>query len=80
MEKKTHILEQENARLETRKNFFTVRIVKDWNAIAEEVKKQRTVNAFKGAYDRWTKTKKQQDSSSDVQQKRANVTAGTQPT
>ena len=55
--KKMHILELENARLEVRKNFFTVRIVNDWNKIPEEVKNQKTVNGFKGAYDRWKKGK-----------------------
>ena len=51
--KKTHILEQESPRLEVRKNFFNVRVVNDWNKIPEEVKAQKTVNAFKGGYDRW---------------------------
>ena len=56
--KKTHILEQENPRLESRKNFFNVRVVKDWNKIPEEIKTQKTVNGFKGAYDRWRKGQK----------------------
>lgn len=57
VEKKLHILEQENARLEVRKNFFNVRIAKEWNDIPEEVKRQKSVNAFKGAYDRWRRQK-----------------------
>ena len=36
-----------------RRNFFTVRVEKEWNALPESVKMQRTVNAFKNEYDRW---------------------------
>ena len=76
VEKKTHILERECSRLEIRKNFFTVRIVNDWNNLPEEVKKQPTVNSFKSAYDRWQKNKKQA-SSSGVTNNDGDVTAGT---
>ena len=51
-------IEQEQPRLEIRRNFFNVRIVKEWNKIPEEVKKQKSVNAFKTAYDRWRNPKK----------------------
>ena len=64
-EKKTHILEQESARLEVRKNFFNVRVVKDWNSLPEEVRKQGSVNAFKGAYDRWKEIQKHECSSAE---------------
>ena len=66
VEKRTHILERGCSRLETRKNFFTVRIVNDWNNLPETVKKQKTVNAFKGAYDRWKKSTKTLADSSDA--------------
>ena len=37
-ERKTNILKMENVRLETRKNFFTVRVVKEWNETSRESK------------------------------------------
>ena len=45
--KKEYALEQEQSRLEVRKNFYNVRVVKEWNEIPEEVKKQKSVNGFK---------------------------------
>ena len=59
-EKKTNILVQENVRLETRKNFFTVRVVKEWNSLPEEVR-QKPNNSFKNAYDGWIKNQRQRD-------------------
>ena len=44
---------RENVNLEIRKNFFNVRIVKEWNMIPDKVKDARPVNAFKNAYDKW---------------------------
>ena len=43
----------QRAKLEVRRNFFTVRVEKEWNSLPEVVKAQRTVNGFKNAYDRW---------------------------
>ena len=36
-----------------RKHFFTVRVVKKWNELPEEVKNQTSINGFKNSYDRW---------------------------
>ena len=47
------VIRGESARLEVRKNFYNVRICKKWNDIPDEVKTQKSVNAFKNAYDRW---------------------------
>ena len=47
------VIRGESARLEVRKNFYNVRISKKWNDIPDEVKTQKSVNAFKNAYDRW---------------------------
>lgn len=47
------VLEVERARLEVRKNSFVVRAAKTWNSLPDQVKKQRTVNGFKNAYDSW---------------------------
>jgi len=51
--RKSDMLKVDTARLEVRKNFFNIRAAKAWNCIPEEVKNQRSVNAFKNAYDRW---------------------------
>ena len=56
-ERKTDVLERERARLDIRGNFFTVRVVKQWNDLPENIKNSRSVNAFKNAYDAWTRNK-----------------------
>ena len=40
------------SRLQLRSNFFSQRIVNQWNALPMKVKCQPTVNAFKNAYDK----------------------------
>ena len=52
IKKKEYALEQEQSRLEIQKNFYNVQAVKEWNRIPEEVKKQKSVNSFKTAYNR----------------------------
>ena len=52
-ERRTNVLLVEGTRLEVRRNFFTVRVVKQWNSIPETVRNQTSVNGFKNAYDRW---------------------------
>ena len=54
------VLVVERANLEIRKNLFAIRAGKDWNKLPEEVKNQTSINAFKNAYDRWTKKKLRQ--------------------
>ena len=39
-----------HGRLETRKNFFSVRVTQQWNTIPCDIKKMRTVSGFKSAY------------------------------
>ena len=51
--RKNELLIIDTARLEIRKNFFSIRAARAWNGIPEEVKEQKTVNAFKNAYDSW---------------------------
>ena len=41
------------ANLEIQWNFFTIRAAKKWNEVPDRVKSQRTVSAFKSAYDEW---------------------------
>ena len=48
-----NVLEVEKAKLEIRKNGFNVRAAKLWNSIPEPVRTQKSVNAFKNAYDAW---------------------------
>ena len=49
------VLYKGKANLEVRNNFFTVRVVRTWNDLPDEVKNQASVNGFKNAYDRWRK-------------------------
>lgn len=56
-ERRTDSLERKVCRLETRKNFFTVRAVPMWNEIPDGVRNQKTINAFKNAFDRWKRNK-----------------------
>ena len=50
------VLYKENVRLETRKHFFSVRVVDEWNRIPDEIKEQRTINTFKNRYDEWIRS------------------------
>ena len=45
-----------HVRLESRKHFFTVRVIGKWNEIPEKVKRQKSVNAFKNSYDEWRRS------------------------
>jgi ribonucleases P/MRP protein subunit RPP40 len=47
-------LKQGNSRLEIRKNFFTQRIVRDWNQIPKEIKRAKNVAGFKAAYKKFS--------------------------
>ena len=53
LERRREVIVGQRAKLEVRRNFFTVRVEKEWNRLPETVKMQRTVNGFKNAYDRW---------------------------
>ena len=56
--RKENVLFMEHVRLEVRKNSFNVRVIKTWNALPEDVKKAKNLNAFKNAYDKWMKKQK----------------------
>jgi hypothetical protein len=43
-------LRQQAARLETRRNFFSNRVVEAWNLVPGGIKRAKTVNGFKNAY------------------------------
>ena len=45
-------LAPKSAKLEIRKNFFSVRVVNDWNNLPSEVKRARSVNSFKAHLDK----------------------------
>ena len=47
------VLVKQRANLEIRKNFFTLRAERTWNALPGWVQEQQTVNGFKSAYDNW---------------------------
>ena len=57
--RRENVLVEESARLEVRRNFFTVRASKQWNEIPDKVRNQSSINAFKTAYDRWKRQKKE---------------------
>ena len=51
--RKKNVLKVEPARLDVRKNFFTIRAAKIWNDIPTDVREKNTVNGFKASYDGW---------------------------
>ena len=57
---RSDVLFMGNVRLDSRKNFFTVRVIAKWNRIPDDVKRQRTINAFKNSYDRWKEAERRQ--------------------
>ena len=56
--RRDNVLKEEAARLEVRRNFYTVRAAKIWNGIPEKVRVQKSTNAFKNAYDSWARNGK----------------------
>ena len=55
--KKSYVMNQSTCRLDLRKNFFSQRVVNDWNALPEDAKQARTTNEFKNIYDRYQSRK-----------------------
>ena len=51
--RKQEVIIPQKAKLEIRRNFFTVRAANEWNQIPDAIKASETVNGFKNAYDRW---------------------------
>ena len=54
------VLFKTRANKEIRRNFFTIRVVQPWNDIPDEIKNQKSINAFKNSYDRWKKEQREQ--------------------
>ena len=48
-----NVLVKQKSNLEIRRNFFTLRAERTWNALPGWVQDQETVNSFKSAYDNW---------------------------
>ena len=59
-QQRADVLFMESVRLDSRKNFFTVRTVNKWNELPDEIKCARSVNSFKNGYDDWKKKQRQQ--------------------
>ena len=57
-QERVNVLYKENVRIETRKNFFSVRVVDNWNRIPDAIKDQKTINGFKNSYDEWVRAEK----------------------
>ena len=53
--RRNDVLYKPKTRTELRSNFFTVRIVRMWNELPDEIKDAKTVTAFKSMYDRHVK-------------------------
>ena len=62
IEMRSDVMFRENVNLEIRRNFFNVRVVKEWNQIPDVVKSAATINAFKNAYDNWKRTTNENNS------------------
>ena len=45
------------ANTEVRRNFFSVRVIKPWNNLPEDLKKASTVDNFKNGFDEWSSSK-----------------------
>ena len=39
-----------HGRLDTRHNFFSIRVTEDWNRVPSDIKKMRSVEGFKNSY------------------------------
>ena len=52
--RKQDILYKPKALKEIRANFFTVRVVQEWNGLPEEIRAAASVNSFKNLYDKWS--------------------------
>ena len=59
--RKEMVVVVERANLEIRRHFFTIRAANGWNKIPEKVKTQKSVNAFKNAYDAWRRNDNQNE-------------------
>ena len=55
----TEILYKPPASHDIRNNFFTVRVVRPWNELPEDVRSQKTVNSFKTALDGWQRLREE---------------------
>ena len=53
---RTDVLFMEHVRVDSRKQFISVRVISMWNEIPDVIKTQKTVNAFKNRYDEWKST------------------------
>ena len=51
-------VERMEGRLETRKNFWSVRVASRWNRLPDLVKAANSVDSFKNGLDNWTEKEK----------------------
>ena len=72
--RRENVLKEEAARLEVRRNSYTVRAAKIWNKIPEKVREQKSTNAFKNAFDKWTQAGKKNQSTDSAATKSDNAT------
>ena len=48
-----HNVQEKWASTDMRRNFFSLRVIKPWNMVPDNVKEATTVNGFKNGYDDW---------------------------
>jgi len=49
-------LDKHRSRLETRKNFFSQRVVNNWNSLSDYIIEAESVNSFKNRYDKYVRS------------------------
>ena len=54
--RRAYVLRRPPANNLMRNNFFTIRVVRHWNELPDNIKTKKSINAFKSAYDTWKKT------------------------
>ena len=59
--RRSDVLYKPKTKSELRSNFFTVRVVRIWNDLPDEIKEAKSVTAFKSLYDRYMKERSEED-------------------
>ena len=52
--RKPDVMYKPKAQKEIRENFYTVRVVQEWNELPDEIKSASSINSFKNMYDKWS--------------------------
>ena len=74
--RKESVLVVDRARLEIRRNFYSIRAAKGWNELPENVKSSTSINGFKSAYDKWRETTNSNTNTDDARSNREQMDSG----